>query len=291
MSMKNDAKAFAKKVKFNMSNIFKRKIPIEIPVYHGELLKNRVALITGGSSGIGFSIAKSFLQNGATVVIAGRNEEKLSKSIADLKQINENIYAIRLDVNETETFDNKIFEIEKLLNGKKIDILVNSAGIISTSKIGTTSNDEYDTVLNTNLKGTYFLSQSIAKYMKDNKIKGNILNIASSSSLRPATNPYAVSKWGIKGLTIGMAKKYIDYGIVVNGIAPGPTATSMLNEDNTSKANNISKSQYPLDRYITPEEIANLAVFLTSDMGKMIIGDIVYMTGGIGTTTVDDLNY
>ncbi len=287
MSMKTDIKGFAKKCKLNLINAFKRKIPVKIPVYNGILLKDRVALITGSSSGIGYAIAEVFLNNGATVIITGRNSKKLEKAKEKLSKISKNVLAIIFDIENVNSFDEKISEIDKLLNGKKIDILVNNAGIFSSSNFDLTTTDEYEKVLNINLKGTFFLSQKIYQYFKKNKIKGNILNIASSSSMRPATNPYSISKWGIKGLTIGMAKKMIDDGITVNAIAPGPTSTEMINKDQ----NNISKSQYPLDRFIMPEEIANLAVFLVSDMGKMIVGDIIYMTGGLGVVTVDDLNY
>ena len=288
MSMKTDVSQFTKKVKFNIKNIFKKKVAVNIPVLHGDLLNNRIALITGGASGIGLAIAKSFLNNNCTVIIAGRNESKLKNVVKDLEKISKNIYYICLDITNIDFFDIKLKELETLLNGKKIDILVNNAGVLSNNSIGTTKSNEFDIVMDTNLKGTYFLSQTFFNYWKRNKIKGNILNIASSSSNRPATNPYSVSKWGLKGLTIGMAKKMIDYGIVVNGIAPGPTSTDMINKN---KNNSITKSQYPLDRYIMPEEISNLAVFLVSEMGRMIVGDIVYMTGGIGTITIDDLNY
>ena len=288
MSMKTDIKQFVKKAKFNSKNVFKKKVPVNIPVLNGELLDGRIALITGGASGIGLAIAKAFLNNKGTVVIAGRNESKLKNGVDELKKISKNVHYICLDIIDIASFEKKLEEIDNLLDGKKIDILVNNAGVLSSSSIGSTKNDEFDSVMNTNIKGTYFLSQALFNYWKKNKIKGNILNIASSSSNRPATNPYSVSKWGLKGLTIGMAKKMIDYGIVVNGIAPGPTATDMLNSNNKK---NITKTQYPLDRLIMPEEIANLAVFLVSDMGKMIVGDIVYMTGGLGTITIDDLNY
>ncbi len=287
MGTKIDTINFLKKIKKNTSNAFKRKIPVSIPVYKGDLLKNRTALITGGSSGIGYAIGKAFLDNGATIIITGRNKEKLDKSLKKLKEEYKNVYSIDLDISDIDSMDDKIKEIDKMLNGKKIDILVNNAGVFSSSSFGNIKEEEFDKVIDANLKGTCFLSQKVSNYMKKNKIKGNILNIASSSSLRPATTPYSVSKWGIRGLTIGMAKKLIDDGIVVNGIAPGPTATEMLKGD----SNNITKSQYPLDRYIMPEEIANLAVFLTSDMGRMIVGDIIYMTGGLGTITVDDLSY
>ena len=115
-------------------------------------------------------------------------------------------------------------------------------------------------VLNTNLKGVFFLSQAVGRYMKDNKIKGNILNIASSSSLRPATSAYTISKWGIRGLTLGLAKSLAPLGIVVNGVAPGPTATPMIMHGDRS---NITFDHIPAGRYAMPQEIANMAVFLT----------------------------
>lgn len=143
-------------------------------------------------------------------------------------------------------------------------------------------------MLDTNLKGTAFLSRTVARYMIENKIQGNILNIASSSSLRPAISAYTLSKWGIRGLTLGLAKALIPYGIVVNGIAPGPTATPMLLPDG---GEDIGNDTLPGGRYAMPEEIANMAVVLVSGMGRTVVGDIVYMTGGAGLITFEDMNY
>ena len=144
-------------------------------------------------------------------------------------------------------------------------------------------------MLDTNLKGVFFLSKEIGHYFKDNQIKGNILNIASSSSLRPAASAYTISKWGIRGLTLGLAKVLAPYGITVNGLAPGQTATPMLMENNTE--GNIISPSVPIGRYALPEEIANMAVILVSDMGRMIMGDIVYMTGGAGVFSNEDMNW
>lgn len=167
----------------------------------------------------------------------------------------------------------------------KIDILVNNAGVQS-GVFGTTTEAQYDLVLDTNLKGVYFLSQLFAQYMRNNQIHGNILNIASSSSLRPANSPYIISKWGIKGLTLGLAKMLIPYNIVVNGIAPGPTATPMLHRD---EMQGIENDRNPMKRLVSPIEIANMAVVLTSGLGRSVVGDIVYMTGGAGVITMDDV--
>ena len=144
--------------------------------------------------------------------------------------------------------------------------------------------------MGTNLKGTYFLSRVFARYMIKNKIQGNILNIGSSSCLRPAASAYTLTKWGVRGMTLGLAKALIPYGIVVNGIAPGPTSTPM-HVHGIYKPGEDLTSQTPVGRDATPEEIANFAVVMISGMGRMIVGDMVYMTGGAGLITFDDVSY
>lgn len=254
-----------------------------------ELLKGRCALITGGTTGIGFSIAKSFLNAGASVIITGRSEEKLRKAQLNLG-CNGRVYTYVMDNQNVSNF-RPVFE--RMLNDVQlsgidgIDILVNNAGVLGATLPNATEQD-YDKVLDTNLKGVFFLSQMFGKYMVDNGIKGNILNIASSSSLRPAISAYTISKWGIRGLTMGLARSLAPHGITVNGIAPGQTATSMLREDNID---NLVNTACPLGRWILPEEIANGAVFLVSNLGRAIIGDIVYMTGGAALLSYEDMNY
>lgn len=143
--------------------------------------------------------------------------------------------------------------------------------------------EEYDAIMDTNAKGTFFMSQAVGKWMIEKSIKGHILNVTSSSALRPAWTPYQMSKWAVTGLTKGLADLMIPHGIVVNAIAPGPTATPMLgkNEDDS-----IYEPYTPAGRYAMPEEIASLALFMVSGAGNMIVGDTVYMTGGSGTITL-----
>ena len=176
----------------------------------------------------------------------------------------------------------------EFLEGKRIDIFVNNAGINEGKLFPNTSEEDFDRVVETNLKGMYFISQEIVKYMVNNKIEGNILNITSSSSLRPGVSPYIISKWGERSLTLGMAKKYLQYGIVVNGLAPGSTLTPMLKKD---KENDLNLDYSPCKRYVAPEEIGNIATVLVSGMGRMIVGDTVYATGGAGVITYDDTTY
>lgn len=285
MSIKTKLKSL---IKFILNNIPARKFNVQIVnLAPNELLKGRTALITGGTSGIGFNIAKAFLRSGATVIITGRDANRLQDACAELNKDSQRIFGVVMDIRETKLFQSCFDEALSKSGCDSIDILVNNAGVLGAS-LPTATEDEFDKVIDTNLKGVFFLSQLFGNYFKKNKIEGNILNIASSSSLRPAASAYTLSKWGIRGLTLGLAKSLAPFGVTVNGIAPGPTSTPMLIKDNLK---NITNNDNPIGRYAMPEEIANMAVVLVSAMGKTIIGDIVYMTGGAGTITFDDMPY
>lgn len=253
-----------------------------------EFLCGRCAVITGGTSGIGFAIAEKFIKAGATVIITGRTQKRIDEAITKLPK--GKAFGCLLDNTRINSFEEKFAEMLDTLNTagiSQIDILVNNAGVNGKGMPDATEK-EYDTILNTNLKGGFFLSQMFGKYFVQNNIKGNILNIASASSLRPADSAYSVSKWGIRGLTLGLAKSLGKNGITVNGIAPGPTATPMMLKGDNK---NLHLNRIPLGRFITPEEIANMAVILVSDMGRSIMGDLIYMTGGAGNLTFDDVKY
>ena len=286
-------KSLIKRVGKKIIEPFQKVSYINNVVYKGDLLKGRMALITGGTSGIGLAIATTFLLNGCDVIITGRNQKKIDDAIRALKSKvkdkSRKIIGVQFDIADSQNIQKNFDDITNEY-GERLDILVNNAGVIKGSNIGETEVDEYELCLKTNLEGTYFLSQAFFNYVKSMKRKGNILNVCSSSSMRPAVKPYTLTKWGLRGLTIGMAKKFIKFGVVVNGIAPGPTYTPML----VGKAiveKNLTLKSNPAGRYTTPEEIANGALFLVSDMGKMVVGDIMYMTGGAGITTVDDISY
>lgn len=267
------------------------KMPVYIPVCEGTFVFGKTVMITGGSGGIGKAIAIACVRNGASVVLAGRNVEKLNSVAQELlekrKDNSQFVECVYLDISDVNSirilFEEKIFKNEF----HKIDVLVNNAGLDAGGTIGSTKEEQFDKTIATNLKGTYFMTQEFACYLKTNHIQGNILNISSASGNRPVISPYMLSKWGITGLTAGMAKKFIKYGIVVNGIAPGPTATNMLGLDGS----NLFYERAPAQRFSDPTEVANLAIFLISDMGRMIVGDTVYITGGCGTITFDDIIY
>lgn len=255
-----------------------------------ELLSGRVALVTGGTGGIGLAVANAFLDAGATVVIAGRNEDRLLRARQYLVECGADggrVLYSAFDVQDCGCFGGVIETVVNKLGGREIDILVNNAGMLGGS-ISSATVEEYDNVMNTNLRSAFFLSRTVARRLQAKGLSGNILNIASSSSIRPADSAYMLSKWGIRAMTQGLAKSFIRYGIVVNGIAPGPTATSMLGKDSSG---DLYHPANPSGRYVVPEEIGQMATILVSDMGRMIVGDIVYMTGGAGIVTYDDVNY
>ena len=260
----------------------------ELP--NNEMLKGRAALITGGTSGIGYEMAKAFVKAGATVIITGRNKEKALAACERLESelsVRNRIFPLVMDNTKVREFTSKFEEAVNMTENKRIDILVNNAGLVG-GEISTCTEEQYDAIVDTNLKGTFFLSQHVARYFIANKIHGNILNIGSSSSLRPATSAYTMTKWGVYGLTKGLAKILAPHGITVNGLAPGPTATPMLMPGGIK--DDIAFNN-PLGRFEMPCEIANMAVFLVSDMGRAIVGDMIFMTGGSGVVTYDDVKY
>lgn len=257
------------------NRIMKKKIvPIKCSVENGNILSGKTALICGGCGDIGKAIAKEFLKQGCCVIISGTNAERLKKVCAE---INNNNYIV-MDLNNISSLDSSIVEASHTV-GRKIDILVNASGIGGSFKFGQVSEYEWDNVMNINIKGAYFLCQSVGNYMIKNNIKGHILNISSASSLRPAWTPYQISKWALKGFTIGLADKLLPHGIIVNSIAPGPVATKMLGKDSS---NSIEMPNQPSGRYALPEEIASLAAYMVSDLGDLIVGDTFYISGGSG---------
>lgn len=265
----------------------------DMTLLQGDYLKGRTAFITGGTRGIGFAIARQFLNNDASVVITGLNEPEVRDACEKLlPSVREGNLAggVVMDNLHVETFEDCFEKAKALIGERHFDILVNNAGINGSGVFGQMTPDVFDQVIGVNLRGTYFVSQMFANYMVKNRFHGNILNVASSSSMRPAVTPYTLTKWGVRGLTLGLAKTLLPYGIVVNAVAPGPTATAMM-ASNGYDGTSLDFNQVPSGRYITPEEIANAAAFLVSDMGQMVVGDVLYVTGGPGVTTVDDLPY
>jgi len=256
--------------------------PVTVTTVPNRLLENKTALITGGAGGIGFAIAKRFTESGCKVILCGIHEDKLK---AACEKLGSNARYLMLNVLDIPKIQSKIQEAVKLFSDDgQIDILVNSAGIHGNSVFETVTESEYDSVLDINLKGTFFMCKEMSIYMKEKQIKGRILNISSASSIKPAWAPYEISKWGVRGFTLGLARELIPYEIVVNSIAPGPVATPMLH---WKEGDSLEWPSNPSGRLALPDEIGNLAVFMVSDLGKYIVGDTFFITGGSGTICID----
>lgn len=278
-------------VKFILHGVPERKVYAQVSyLAPSEMLKGRTALVTGGTSGIGYEVAKAYINAGARVVITGRNEEKVKKACEVIdKEVSRkgNIFGIVMNNTDVKSMPSKLQDIERVLGTGHIDILVNNAGVVG-GEVKDCTEELYDTILDTNLKGTFFLSKLVARYWVNNQIEGNILMMGSSSSLRPATSAYTLTKNALYGFTKGLAKVLAPHGITVNGLAPGPTATPMTMPNGVRDEISFPN---PLGRFVMPGEIANMAVFLVSNMGRSIIGDMVFMTGGSGIVTFDDVKY
>lgn len=256
----------------------KNIVPQYVTKYKNELLNGKTALIAGGSGGIGYAIAKTFCECGARVIIAGTNEDKLRENCRAIGQ--DRAKYIIINMLEVSSFADKIEEAASMFDGGRIDILVNSAGRNAKESMWNVTEESFDSVIDVNLKGCYFMALKMGEYMRNNKIRGHILNVSSASALKPAWSPYEISKWGVRGLTLGLADEFIRYGIVVNAIGPGPVATKMLEKE---EGDPLNLNENPAKRFATAEEIAQLAVYMASDMGDLIVGDTFYITGGSGT--------
>ena len=270
-----------KKIIKRIISFKKKKEIIAIPQVTDEkkLLENKVAFISGGSGGIGFAIAKTFLESGCKVIIAGTNEKKMAALISDLDECHKaNVKYVVLNLLDLSNLNHQVIDAATLFG--RIDIFVNAAGTHTQDvDFWNMTSEEYDRILNINLKASYFLCQAFGKYMKDHGVKGHILIISSSRGSEPAWSPYGLSKWGTNGMVKGLAQVMIQYGIVVNGIAPGPTATDLLG---VKEGDSIYTTENVIGRYAKPLEISAYAKLLVSDLGDMVVGEMLHISGGRG---------
>ena len=240
----------------------------------GESLTGKRVLITGGASGIGLAIAKKAISEGATVVITGRNIVKLKSA---LKKINsDSLFILQWDVTDLSILDSKLEEAFNLMGGTA-NVLVNNAGILLEQNFLSITEDTWEKIYSTNSKAVFFLNQAIGNILIKKKLEGKIINISSTSAFYGVVVPYGMTKWDIAGLTEGLGKKLAPYGIIVNGIAPGRTATVMLDKGDDD---NIYDSLTSAKRFAMPEEIAELAIFLMSDATNFIVGQTIVCDGG-----------
>lgn len=237
-------------------------------------LKNKKIIITGGGRGLGFYMAKKCIEEGASILITGRNLEVLKGASLKLN----NCSYLQFDIQDVENMSSFLNKSDELLGGH-IDSLINNAGIsFHEQSFSDVTKEGFDQQFNTNLRGPYFLSQAFINYLERCHIdNANILFITSERGLYCDVVPYGLTKAGINSLTVGLARKYITKGIRVNAIAPGVTASDMtgFNKDgDLFRENSCGK------RVFLPEEIAEVATFLLSDASKCISGEIISCNQG-----------
>lgn len=242
------------------------------------MLEGKVAIITGGTRGIGFAIAKKYLENNAKVIIFGSRNETVEKAVKELKSLNDKyeIDGYYPNLTDEQNIENTFNEIESKYG--HIDILVNNAGISSRTKIEDYTDEEYEKISNLNIKSVYVCSKTAVKYLK--KTKGVILNTSSMVSIygQPSGVMYPTSKFAVNGMTKSLARELAPLGIRVNAVAPGITNTDMVKSLPKEMIEPLIKT-IPLGRIGEPEDIANAFLFLGSDMASYISGVILSVDG------------
>ena len=240
--------------------------------------EKKIAVVTGGASGIGYAIAEKFVQNQIKTIIIGRNEEKLKTAKAKL---GEDCETISFDLNQLENIRDLIDNILK--QHRKIDILVNNAGINLKKDFTEVSDDEFHKIMLTNVESIFTISREVVKSMVQNK-KGSIVNISSMASQYglPKVIAYSASKGAIESMTRAMAAELSPKGIRVNCIAPGFIATDMsakaLNNDKERKDKVLSRT--PMGILGAPSDIGDAALFLASEAASFITGVVLPVDGG-----------
>ena len=246
----------------------------------GTLLEGKTVLITGGGSGIVKTIAIAALGQKANVIITGRNETKLKQTCEELNNKGDITYIV-WDITKIKEIPVQISKLDDKYK-KGIDILVNNAGIQPKEFFPNVSEDEWNRIYEVNSKGTFFMCQEFSKYWESKHVTGKqhkIINISSQGGFVAATYPYRMSKWDIVGLTRGLGLSLIDKNIIVNSIAPGVVRTEMQ-EHYFRQGDNVYSDENPIKRFAYPEEIAQLAIFMMSDLSNFIVGQTIVCDGG-----------
>lgn len=232
------------------------------------LLKNRVVLITGGTSGIGLSMVKKCINQGAKVIVIDRNKDKLNQ----LKnKLGDACSTIMFDVTDYSSYDELLNEAHMFYGN--IDSIIHSAGIsLHEGDYMNVTEDTWDRQMDVNLKAPYFLTQAWLRYYREQNMKnGKVIMMASDTSGMGSSIPYGLSKVAIASLTHGLAKKLITEGIRINAIAPGTTLTPMTDDFTHGE---VCRPTTVGQRALFPEEIGEVCLFLLSDLSNCISGNV-----------------
>jgi gluconate 5-dehydrogenase len=247
-------------------------------------LKQRIALVTGSSRGIGLALAGGLAEHGARVLINGRDADRLQAAAETLSARGHSCGAFAFDVTKADAVNAAIEDIERTVG--PIDILVNNAGLQHRAPLDQFPDDKWDALLTTNISSAFYVSRAVARHMLK-RGRGKIINIASVQSelARPSIAPYAATKGAIRNLTRGMCADWARHGIQINAIAPGYFRTPLnktLVED--PQFTEWLEKRTPAGRWGEVDELIGAAVFLASDASSFINGHTLYVDGGITTS-------
>lgn len=243
-------------------------------------LKGKTALVTGGSRGIGKSIALTLADQGVNIIINyTSNEEKARKVVKEIEKLNVKALALKANISNNEEIKEMMRKIDEKFD--RIDILVNNAGITRDNLLMRMKEEDWNNVMDVNLKGTFLCTKAVIRKMIKQK-HGRIINLASVVGVvgNPGQANYCASKAGIIGFTKSLAKEIAEKNITVNAIAPGFIDTDMTKV----LPENVKESMIeliPMKKYGKPEDIANLIVFLSSDNSSYITGQVIHVDGGM----------
>lgn len=239
--------------------------------------KDKVVIVTGGTRGIGLEVAKSFYEKEANVIIFGSKKESVDKAVEELSKANILVEGYYPNLNN---YQEVVETIDKIYNKyKRIDVLINNAGISANKKIEDTTSEEFMHIMDININSMYNTSKAVTTYMKKQGY-GVILNTSSMVSKygQPSGIGYPTSKFAVNGFTLSLARELASYNIRVNAVAPGITNTDMVKKLPQEMIEPLIKS-IPLGRIGEPRDIANAYLFLASDMASYITGVILSVDG------------
>jgi 3-oxoacyl-[acyl-carrier protein] reductase len=242
-------------------------------------LAGKVALVTGAAQGIGKAVALLLARNGADIVVSDINLEKAEETAKEVQVLGRKALAIKVDVAKSNDVDKMVQAI--LAQFGHIDILINNAGIARDKLILRMTEEDWDVVLNINLKGTFNCTKAVVRHMSKQK-SGKIVNIASvvGEMGNAGQGNYAASKAGVIGFSKTIAREFAQRGINVNVIAPGYIETPMT-EALPDKVKEDLKRLIPMDRLGKPEDVAEAVLFLVSESANYITGQVLNVNGGI----------
>jgi 3-oxoacyl-[acyl-carrier protein] reductase len=242
-------------------------------------LSNQIAVVTGAGRGIGRAIALKFAAEGADVVCVSRMQENSGKVAAEIRALGRKAWAFAVDVADAAAVTTAAEKI--LADCGKVDILVNNAGVTRDGLVMRMSDADWDTVLNTNLKGAFLFTKAFSRAFAKQR-SGRIINISSVIGLigNPGQSNYAASKAGLIGFTQSVAREFASRSITVNAIAPGFIETDMTSELNVELKAAILK-QIPMGKFGAAEDIANAALFLASPSASYVTGQVLTVDGGM----------